>query len=73
MCGMYFTRIPRRPLQNHNLKLPHFRIRFRAKLQNIFTFALLECICIVIVSLIFNILELRDTSALSATLKFETK
>ena len=50
MCGMYFTRIPRRPLQNHNLKLPHFRIRLRAKLRNIFTFALLECKCIVIVS-----------------------
>ena len=71
---MYFTTIPRHPLQNHNLNLPHFWIRFGAKLQqNICTFALFEFICIVIVSLIFNILELGDTSALSATLKFETK
>ena len=37
---VYFTTIPRCLLQNHNLKLPHFRIRFRAKLQNIFRFVL---------------------------------
>ena len=63
--------IPRRPLQNHNLKLPRFRVRFGALLPNVFVF--FECICIVIVSLNLNILELLDTSALSAPLKFETK
>ena len=36
------TTIPRRPLQNHNLKLPQFW--FGAKLQNIFIFVLFECV-----------------------------